>query len=148
MPIQIHSEREVSGFTLITARIVSYFGGLVTQANLLDAASHGAAAVEQKYAEIVSNVGQIPADYLVSHGEDVGVVLFAYGLTNVVESSQTAQVIKFYVLFTGAILEIMQGIGVETTGNSTFSTTDLAIFVVPLVYELGKKIYQNSRQAT
>ncbi len=138
--MKIPDVRETIGFMLIGSSTASWLAGIASQAKLLDAFSQNKETGQQVYEQLIDKWGKIPVDLAVSYGEDLGVVLFAYGISSLYEDSPYAELIKINLLTLGVIREIAQFLGNETTRNSTFSPIDLAIFAVPLTFEIAKSI--------
>lgn len=124
----------VVGITLTAAGTLSHTLGMEVQANLLAVPEN---LRRLTYQSLIDKWGKITIDYLITSGEDLGVVLGVYGmdLLNIPNQKLNTYILKIAVLFAGTLNELVEHHLFE---DATFSPLDLAIFSIPLIWELSQ----------
>lgn len=124
------------GLTTLALGYLSYIKGQSTQAVVSTAFNQSKEVGLEVYNNLNLEWGKIVTDYLISSGEDVGVLLMAYGIDllgrRIKYLSDITLIIRVAIPFAGTIIELQQLVGMI---DEVFTLSDLLLFGITSIYE-------------
>ena len=125
------------GLSSVALGVASFVQGFLTQDSVSKAFQQSREAGMAVYEQFILEQGKVLTDFYISFGEDVGVLLVAYGLDLMFKRIQflgaMSLMLRVAVPVVGAIIEVTQGLG---NSNEVFSVPDLMLFGAFALLEL------------
>lgn len=121
----------------LAAGTASYILGTKTQEYIVKAFEVSQETGLALYNEMVLEHGKGTIDYLITSGEDLGVLAIVYGADAILKHYEFAKFISLSIRLAtplvGLVIELTQ---LFPDSVETFSIPDLLLFLVPLLYEV------------